>query len=92
MSQITINFLSATFGWLFHSLIKLLMLRLAKPSVLRFIELLNERFELLNEGALADTFGEIQLTPAAQARYQRIDRELMELAHFIYGSVSGKNH
>lgn len=62
------------------------------PRILRFIELLNERFELLNEGALADVFGKIQLTPTAHARYQRIDRELMELAHFIFGSVSGKNH
>lgn len=62
------------------------------PRILRFIELHTERFELLNEGDLADQFGEVQLTPDAYARYQRIDRELMALAHLIFGSVSGKNH
>ncbi|EZP65463.1 zinc chelation protein SecC [Pseudomonas sp. RIT357] len=47
-------------------------------NVKRLIKLLSRRFEILNEGDLADQY-EIQLAPAVEREYRELEKEVMKL-------------
>lgn len=47
-------------------------------NVKRLIKLMQRRFEILNEGDLADQY-EVQLSPAAEREYRELEKEVMKL-------------
>lgn len=47
-------------------------------NVKRLIKLMERRFEILNEGDLADQY-EVQLSPTAEREYRELEKEVMKL-------------